>query len=143
MSPRSALPVLVVAPTQNDAEMLNSTLRNAGHAVRPLWVSSMDAAEKQYHDLKAAGSPTYDFDESELNNLGYEFIRAKKFTEAIHILRLNVEAYPQSSNVYDSLGEAYLDDGNRPQAIVNYKRSLELNPKNRGSVEVLRRLNAQ
>jgi uncharacterized membrane protein len=120
-------------PRTSIAETLSATIAS----------SSMDAAEKQYHDLKAAGSPTYDFDESELNNLGYEFIRAKKFTEAIHILRLNVEAYPQSSNVYDSLGEAYLDDGNRPQAIVNYKRSLELNPKNRGAVEVLRRLNAQ
>ena len=52
MSPRSALPVLVVAPTQNDAEKLNSTLRNAGHAVRPLWVASMDAAEKSIKQQK-------------------------------------------------------------------------------------------
>ena len=120
-------------PRRSIAETLSATTASSG----------IDAAVKQYNDLKAVGPATYNLDESELNNLGYEFIRAKKFTEAIHILRLNVEAYPQSSNVYDSLGEAYLDDGNRPQAIVNYKRSLELNPKNRGSVEVLRRLNAQ
>ena len=52
MSPRSALPVLVVAPSQNDAEKLNSTLRNAGHAVRPIWVSSMDDAEKSLKQQK-------------------------------------------------------------------------------------------
>ncbi|HET7176162.1 MAG TPA: EAL domain-containing protein [Gammaproteobacteria bacterium] len=52
MSPRSALPVLVVAPSQNDAEMLNSTLRNAGHAVRPIWAGSMDDAEKSLKQQK-------------------------------------------------------------------------------------------
>ena len=52
MSPRSALPVLVVAPSQNDAEKLNSTLRNAGHAVRPIWVASMDDAEKSLKQQK-------------------------------------------------------------------------------------------
>jgi predicted Zn-dependent protease len=75
--------------------------------------------------------------------LGYKLIGAKKFKEAIRILQLNVEAYPQSSNVYDSLGEAYLDDGNNPQAVVNYQKSLQLNPKNRGAAEILRRLNAR
>ena len=52
MSPRSALPVLVVAPSQNDAEMLNSTLRNAGHAVRPIFAASMDDAEKSLRQQK-------------------------------------------------------------------------------------------
>jgi uncharacterized membrane protein len=119
-------------PRSSIAETLSATIASSG----------IDAAAKQYHDLNAVGPATYNLDESELNNLGYEFIRAKKFKEAIRILQLNVEAYPQSSNVYDSLGEAYLDDGNKPLAIANYKRSLELNPKNRGAVEVLRRLNA-
>ncbi len=52
MSPRSALPVLVVAQSQNDAELLNSTLRNAGHAVRPIWAASMDDAEKSLKQQK-------------------------------------------------------------------------------------------
>jgi tetratricopeptide (TPR) repeat protein len=114
------------------AETLSATIASSG----------IDVAMKQYRDLKAGGSAAYNFDEGELNALGYQLIRARKFDEAIRIFQLNVEAYPQSSNVYDSLGEAYLDDGNKPLAIANYKRSLELNPKNRGAVEVLRRLNA-
>jgi len=52
LSPRSVLPVLVVAPSQNDAENLNSTLRNAGHAVRPIWVASTDDAEKSLKQQK-------------------------------------------------------------------------------------------
>ena len=52
MSHRSVLPVLVVAPSQNDAENLNSTLRNAGLAVRPIWVASTDDAEKSLKQQK-------------------------------------------------------------------------------------------
>ena len=90
-----------------------------------------------------AGQPTaYNFDEGELNSLGYRLLNAKKFNDAIGILQLNVEVYRQSSNVYDSLGEAYMDDGNKPLAIANYRKSLELNPKNRGAVVMLQRLNA-
>lgn len=104
--------------------------------------SGVDQAVKQYHDLKAAAPATYNFDEGELDNLGYELIRTKKFKEAIRVFQLNVEAYPQSSNTYDSLGEAYMDDGSKPQAIANYQKSLQLNPKNRNAVKMLLKLNA-
>jgi tetratricopeptide (TPR) repeat protein len=100
-------------------------------------------AAKQYHELKASQPNLYNFDEDELNSLGYELIRADKFKQAIRIFQLNVEAYPRSSNVYDSLAEAYMDDGNKPLAIANYQQSLELNPKNRGAVRMLKKLNAR
>jgi len=114
------------------AETLSATIAASG----------IDQAAKQYHELKAAAPAAYNFDEDELNALGYQLIRARKFKEAIRILQLNVEAYPQSGNVYDSLGEAYMDDGNKPQAIANYQESLQLNPKNRGAVQMLQKLNA-
>jgi hypothetical protein len=119
-------------PRKSVAETLSATLASSG----------IDQAAKQYRDLKAAGPATYNFDEGELNALGYQLIRANKFKEAIRILQLNVEAYPQSSNVYDSLGEAYMDDGNKPQAIANYQKSLQLNPKNGGAFQMLKKLNA-
>ena len=74
--------------------------------------------------------------------MGYELIREKEFKEAIRILQLNVEAYPQSSNAYDSLAEAYMGDGDKPQAVANYQKTLELNPKNRGAALMLQKLNA-
>lgn len=114
------------------SETLSATIASSG----------VDQAVKQYHDFRTAESSAYDFDEGELNALGYQLIRAKKFKESIRILQLNVEAYPQSSNTYDSLGEAYLDDGNQAQAIANYQKSLQLNPKNRNAILVLQKLNA-
>ena len=119
-------------PRKSIAETLSATIASGG----------IDQAARQYRDLKAASSATYDFAERELNSLGYELIRAKKFNEAIRIFQLNIEAYPQSANVYDSLGEAYMDAGNKPLAIANYQKSLELNPKNRGAIQMLQKLNA-
>jgi tetratricopeptide (TPR) repeat protein len=109
---------------------------------RTIVSSGIDGAAKQYHDLKAAQPATYNFDENELNNLGYELVRANKFKEAIRIFQLNIEAYPQSSNVYDSLAEAYMDEGDKPQAIANYQKSLQLNPHNRNAVQTLQKLGA-
>ena len=119
-------------PRKSIAETLSATIASSG----------LDAAVKQYHDLKAAAPGTYNFDEGQLNGLGYRLIRANKFKEAIRILQLNVEAYPQSSNVYDSLGEAYMNAGDKPQAIANYQKSLQLNPKNGGAVSMIQKLSA-
>jgi tetratricopeptide (TPR) repeat protein len=114
------------------AETLSATIAYGG----------IDRAAKQYLALKATQPDTYNFDEDELNSLGYQLLRASKFKKAIRVFQLNVEAYPQSSNVYDSLAEAYMDDGNKALAIANYQRSLELNPKNRGALQMLHKLRA-
>jgi tetratricopeptide (TPR) repeat protein len=84
----------------------------------------------------------YDFSEVELNDLGYRLLGAKKIDEAVAILTLNVEAYPESSNVYDSLGEALMLRGDRELAITNYKKSLDLDPSNMNAVQMLRKLEA-
>ena len=115
------------------AETLSATIASSG----------IDDATKQYRDFKNAAPATYNFDEDELNTLGYQLIQLKKLAEAIRIFQLNVEAYPQSSNVYDSLGEAYMDDGKKSEAIANYRRSLAINPKNRNAVGMLQKLNSQ
>ncbi|HKP71004.1 MAG TPA: serine hydrolase [Pyrinomonadaceae bacterium] len=100
----------------------------------------VDAAIKQYRDLKASGTKDYDFDEDELNTAGYQLLRSGKPKEAIEVFKLNVEMFPQSSNPYDSLGEAYAEAGEKELAIKNYKRSIELNPKNQGGIDALKRL---
>jgi uncharacterized membrane protein len=104
--------------------------------------SGIDQGVQQYHHLKTTQAATYNFDEDQLNSLGYQLIRTKHFNEAVRIFQLNIEAYPKSANTYDSLGEGYMNAGNKPQAIVNYQKSLQLNPKNRNAVAMLQKLNA-
>ncbi len=68
--------------------------------------------------------------EYDINNVGYRLLNEKKFKDAIDIFKKNVKLYPKSSNVYDSLGEAYMINGDKELAVENYKKSLELDPKN-------------
>jgi tetratricopeptide (TPR) repeat protein len=112
------------------AETVSATIASSG----------IEAATRQYQDLKAARPTNYNFDEDELNALGYQLLRTNKFKEAIRILQLNVDAYPRSGNVYDSLGEAYMDDGDKAQSIANYQKSLQLNPNNANAVKMLKKL---
>jgi tetratricopeptide (TPR) repeat protein len=115
------------------AETLSATIASNG----------IDQAAKQYHLIKATAPATYNFDEEELNALGYQLIQARKLSQAIRIFQLNIEAYPQSGNTYDSLAEAYMDDGDKALAIANYQRSLQINPGNAGAVKMLQKLNAR
>jgi tetratricopeptide (TPR) repeat protein len=103
--------------------------------------SGIDQAAKQYHELKATTPSAYDFDENEVNSLGYQLLQAHKLNQAIRIFQLNVETYPQSGNTYDSLAEAYMDDGDKALAIANYRRSLQINPRNANAVRMLQKLN--
>jgi hypothetical protein len=114
------------------ADTLSATIASRG----------IDQAAKQYHELKATASSTYDFDENEVNSLGYQLLQADKFKQAIRIFQLNVEAYPQSGNTWDSLAEAYMDEGDKAQAIANYQRSLQINPRNTNAEKMLQKLNA-
>jgi CubicO group peptidase (beta-lactamase class C family) len=89
------------------------------------------SAIREYRALKAGPTASeYDFGEMQLNRLGYQLLQMKKVADAIEILKLNVEMYPQSANVYDSLGEAYMTHGDKELSIANYKQSLELDPNN-------------
>ena len=103
----------------------------------------IDAAVKQYRELKATQPAAYDFGENELIGLGYGLLSMKKFKEAIEIFKLSVEAYPESYNTYDSLAEAYMDDGDKELAIKNYQKSLEINPENANGRKMLEKLTAK
>ena len=78
-----------------------------------------------------------------MNGLGYYFLNARKDVDAaVAVFRLNVEAFPNSANTYDSLGEAYMVKGDKELAIKNYQRSLELNPQNTNAADMLKKLRA-
>jgi tetratricopeptide (TPR) repeat protein len=63
--------------------------------------------------------------------------------KAIELFTLNTVNYPESFNVYDSLAEAYMVNGDKALAITNYEKSLELNPDNQNAVEQLETLRAE
>ena len=115
---------------------LEQELREAYHE------GGVDAAVGRYHELRGQfyGRGTLDFGERTLNAFGYELLGAEKPDDAVAIFRLNAERFPESGNVWDSLGEGLWAAGQREPAIEAYERSLELDPENENAREKLREI---
>ena len=96
----------------------------------------IDAGISHYNSIK--DSEAYNLSEREMNLAGYKFLLSDRAKEAVSVFKLNVEAFPKSSNVYDSYGEALLVLGDKTLGIENYKKSIKLNPNNQGGIKVLK-----
>jgi CubicO group peptidase (beta-lactamase class C family) len=100
----------------------------------------MAKAISVYQSLRTEQMEKYEFNPSQLNSLGYQLLGENRYDDAIEIFKLNVNTYPEDANAYDSLGEAYMNNGQTDLAIKNYARSLELNPDNTNAVNMLEKL---
>lgn len=92
---------------------------------------------EKYTKLKAENPGKYNINENSINTLGYQYLGTGNTNAAIAVFHINVMEFPQSSNVYDSYGEALLKSGQKEEAIYNYKKSLDLNPGNANAMGVL------
>ncbi len=119
----------VKMPARSLAEHLASAINEEG-------IKSAVAQFKQMKEEKDA----FVLRENEMNQLGYSLMNENKLDEAVAIFKLNVDEFPKSANVYDSYGEALLKKGNKEEAIVNYKKSLELNARNANAIKALKDL---
>lgn len=81
--------------------------------------------------------------ESEVNNAGYAFLQQKKYDKAFMFFKLNIDNYPKSFNVYDSMGDYYVAQNDKPQAIEYFSKALALReyPETREKLEKLKKAN--
>jgi len=84
--------------------------------------------------------PTFQVNENELNSWGYQLVSQKNLPAALSIFKLNVVLCPGSANAFDSLAEAYEIMNNQVEALINYKKSLALNPKNKNAADRIQAL---
>jgi hypothetical protein len=129
------LPGMIVA-------WFNATLRNspappATHALAP-WSAEtrfvaladepdgLRKAEQMFADARRADPSVVLFSEALMNRLGYGSLASGDIRGAIALFQMNVTAYPNSPNVYDSLSDAYLADGQKDLARQNAQKALEL-----------------
>ncbi|MFK8058738.1 MAG: tetratricopeptide repeat protein [Polaribacter sp.] len=75
-----------------------------------------------------------------INRQGYRYIREDNFDAALEIFKINAVLYPKSSNVFNSLGEAYFLKKDTVSALANFKKSLSINPENRNSKRFIKKL---
>lgn len=115
-----------VLPKRSAALLVYQAMQTAG----------VEAAFEKVELLKKRTDRFY-LEEGELNDYGYEFLNRQKFSEAIAMFTIIVQQFPDLSNGYDSLGEAYLKSGDREKAVENYAKALALDPQNKTAKEVI------
>ena len=71
------------------------------------------SALRRYTEMRKAGAMDSGIEEGMLNQLGYMLLGDGEAQDAILVFERNAQEYPQSSNAYDSLGEAYMKAGQR------------------------------
>ncbi len=91
---------------------------------------SWAAVEAHYKKLSAGFGYTINPPEALVNQLGYQLMGKGWLGEAINVFKINVEHYPQSANVYDSLAEAYEKSGKLELAKPNYEKAAQLGERN-------------
>lgn len=108
------------------------------------WISEGDFEKglEEYQQLKKEHPNARAVSEQRINTLGYQLLGIKKIDKAIEIFRINTSLYPEAFNVWDSLGEAYMNKGESLLSIQNYEKSLELNPGNTGAREMIEKIKA-
>ena len=82
--------------------------------------------------------------EAELNTYGYNLVAQNKIKDAIEIFKLNVKKHPESWNVYDSLGEALAQSGDKKGGLENYTKALKMvkdEPNKKRIEDILKKMN--
>jgi len=88
--------------------------------------------EKKFHInlfWKLRKESAGDFVGSDINGLGYSLMNSGRIAAGIEFFKINAKTYPDSAHVYDSLAEAYMNNGEMDLAIKYYRKALETVPK--------------
>jgi TolA-binding protein len=81
---------------------------------------------KHYQIISQQMGYTVKPDESQVNNLGYRMLNQNQLKRAEALFALNIRNYPASANAHDSMGDPFLANGDKANAIVYFKKILSL-----------------
>lgn len=132
---------LAVAAEDSKVSVVNDTKLSIVQTLKENDQLSIEEKIALYYKLKNENPDTYNFKaEDELTLYGYSFLWENKVIEAIEIFKVLATEFPNSSNAYDCLGEAYLKNGNMELSLHNYGKSLVMDPENFNAEDQIERI---
>ena len=113
------------APAPKDEPAITQEVRNLDLIDQP---GGPAKVEKMLQEARQRDPHATLFPEAIVNLLGYEHLQSGDTAGAVEILKVNVDAFPNSPNAYDSLSDAYLAAGQKDLARQSVHRALDLLP---------------
>lgn len=104
--------------TQLVLDMLEASEQKSAEDVLAMYHNFRNHPERKQIDM-----------ESDLTFLGYELLKADRYDVTIPVMEILINEYPKSAANYDSLGEAYLQKGDKAKAAAAFTKALEIDPK--------------
>lgn len=98
---------------------------------------NFEKAKEGYLAIQAKDSLDPNLSEGKFNRMGYNFLRDKEYDNAIGIFDINIALFPRSSNVYDSMGDAYLRKGDTINGVEYYRKAYSLNSDNKNAKRII------
>lgn len=103
-------------------------------------LKGVGAIKQHYAALSQKYGHPVKIDEFTANRIGYTFMQNNELEKAIAVFKYNVELYPESANVYDSLGEALESSGEIHAAAENYRAAVKFGElRNDPNLEIYKR----
>jgi len=127
---------------EHEGEKFYFTKLTAGEKTALEYFKNKEYTKSQnaYKALQKKDSLDPTIQEWDLNRTGYKYLKANEFEKAKAIFKINIALYPEKSNVYDSMGDAFKKENDTLKAIEYYEKSIAINPENRNSVKNLKKL---
>ena len=110
-------------PSTNGVRLPEEQMRDSELIDQP---DGINKAKQIFAEARKRDPKAQPFSEFIVNFLGYERMQAGDPKGAVELMKLNVDAYPDAPNAYDSLADAYQADGQKDLARENAKKALAL-----------------
>ena len=97
---------------------------------------------KAYENFRKHKSDTinYSFSLAHLNNFGYDLLNEEEHQKAIMVFQFLTQEFPEKANIFDSLGEAYFITEDYDNALINYKKAIQINPDMKTSKNYIKKI---
>jgi CubicO group peptidase (beta-lactamase class C family) len=144
---------IVLLANRSGAQDTLQALADAAHEKlfgRPRGLTALEAALEQsrFADVGATVAevrrkfPELLLNENYVNAWGYRLLRTPRLAESKAMLGYNAAQHPDSWNTHDSYAESLAANGDKAQAIAEYRRSLVLNPANDNADKMIAKISA-
>jgi hypothetical protein len=133
----------IVHETRGYQKVLRRLPAGARTPLELLRAGPFDEAVEAYRNYRGQHPDEDAVSEGRLNRLGYQCLSSSRVEEALAWFRLNTQLYPNSSNAFDSLAEAFEAVGDAPSAVDHYQRAVQLDPGNTHARKRLAKLPAR
>ncbi len=123
-----------------DNEYIHPKKSLADRMMEVTLAANVDSAFKVFRKIKSDSAAYYNTDKTEFNNLGYDLIGLKRYSDAVKIFNFLASEDSSDRSGFIGMGNSYYYEGNKQLALLYFDKALKLDPKNKYISDMIRKI---